>query len=161
MALSMSLPWKHPKIGIDWLRRGAWDASRPVVGKRDIKLSLKTKDPEKSKQEHLKALTEPEAPKLAQAVHDAVLAACRDSPSQRTSWNAGVGGILWKVPALDFTKRLDMGLTDDPTCHEGCPHRHLCGEEARAFAQAEACSRMGRARSDWQKPAVQPPWRPA
>lgn len=45
MALSMSRPWKHPKTGIYWLRRGVPDDLRPIIGKREIKLSLKTKTP--------------------------------------------------------------------------------------------------------------------
>jgi hypothetical protein len=61
MVLSMSRPWKHPKTGIYWLRRGVPDDLRPIIGKREIKHSLKTKDPEIAKQEHLKALTDLEA----------------------------------------------------------------------------------------------------
>lgn len=86
MALLISLPWKHPKTGIYWLRRSVSDDLRPIIGEREIKLSLKTKDPEKVKQQHLKAmselgahwrnlragpkiLSEREAHELAQAVH--------------------------------------------------------------------------------------------
>jgi hypothetical protein len=87
MALSMSRPWKHPKTGIYWLRKRDPEHLQPLVLKQEIKLSLKTKDPEVAKREHLKALTDLEAqwrnlcagPKhlseqvaheLAQAVHD-------------------------------------------------------------------------------------------
>jgi uncharacterized protein DUF6538 len=50
MALSMPRPWKHPKTGIYWLRRGVPDALRLIIGKREVKLGLKTKDPETAKQ---------------------------------------------------------------------------------------------------------------
>jgi hypothetical protein len=45
MVLAMSRPWKHPKTGIYWLRKGVPDDLREAVGKREEKFSLKTRDP--------------------------------------------------------------------------------------------------------------------
>jgi hypothetical protein len=45
MALSMSRPWKHPKTGVYWLRKRIPDDLRPILGKREEKRSLGTKDP--------------------------------------------------------------------------------------------------------------------
>ncbi|MET0526854.1 MAG: DUF6538 domain-containing protein, partial [Microvirga sp.] len=40
----MSRPWKHPKTGIYCLREAVPEGLRPIVGKREVKLSLGTKD---------------------------------------------------------------------------------------------------------------------
>jgi hypothetical protein len=45
MALNMARPWKHPATGVYWLRKGVPEALREPVGKREEKLSLRTKDP--------------------------------------------------------------------------------------------------------------------
>ncbi|SCY47093.1 site-specific integrase [Microvirga guangxiensis] len=153
MALSMSRPWKHPKTGIYWLRRGVPDDLRPIIGKREIKLSLKTKDPEKAKQEHLKALveleeqwknlragsktlSEREAHELAQAVHDTWLTAFQDNPSQQTSWNTDIGGDLWKPLSFDLSTPLEVRLIGDPARGAHRAHEFLCREEVAALAQA-------------------------
>ncbi|WP_456763202.1 DUF6538 domain-containing protein [Bradyrhizobium sp. USDA 4011] len=41
----MSRPWKHPKTGIYQLRKVVPDDLRKLVGKREEKLSLQTRDP--------------------------------------------------------------------------------------------------------------------
>jgi hypothetical protein len=64
MALSMSRPWKHPKTGIYWLRKVVPDDLRAVVGKREFKFSLKTKDVTEAKQRHAAEVAKIEA-KLA------------------------------------------------------------------------------------------------
>lgn len=58
MALAMSRPWKHPTTGIYWLRKRVPDELRAIVGKREEKLSLRTRDPAEAKQRHLKVLAE-------------------------------------------------------------------------------------------------------
>jgi hypothetical protein len=122
MALAMSHPWKHFKTGIDWLRKGVSDNLPPVAGTWEVQLSLRTKDSETAKREHLKALTdleaqwenlragpetvsEREAHELAQAVHDTWLRAYRDNPSQQTSghphWEQSMGADFlssWRDP---------------------------------------------------------------
>lgn len=98
MALAMSRPWKHPKTGIYWLRKRVPDDLQKLVGKREEKQSLGTRDPAEAKRKHLAALTaveerwanlmagprsltEREAHELAQAQHDEWLALYRDEPS--------------------------------------------------------------------------------
>jgi hypothetical protein len=51
-------PWKHPKTGIYWLRKAIPEALRDAVGKREEKLSLRTRDPVEAKQRHAEALAE-------------------------------------------------------------------------------------------------------
>jgi hypothetical protein len=58
MPLAMSRPWKHPQTGIYWLRKGVPEALREAVGKREEKISLRTRDPVEAKQRHAEALAE-------------------------------------------------------------------------------------------------------
>jgi hypothetical protein len=58
MVLAMSRPWKHPKTGIYWLRKGVPDDLRAAVCKREEKFSLKTRDPVEAKRLHAQALIE-------------------------------------------------------------------------------------------------------
>ncbi len=98
MALAMARPWKHPKTGIYWLRKRVPDDLQKLVGKREVKHSLGTRDPAEAKRKHLAALaaveerwanlkigprrlTEREAHELAQAQHDEWLALYRNDPS--------------------------------------------------------------------------------
>ncbi len=87
MALAMSRPWKHPKTGIYWLRKAVPEDLRSLVGKREEKRSLKTRDPGEAKRRLLEAptelevrwanlragpkrLTERDAHELAVTIHD-------------------------------------------------------------------------------------------
>ncbi len=54
MPLAMARPWKHPKTGIFWLRKRVPDDLRPLVGKREEKRSLHTRDPAEAKRLQLR-----------------------------------------------------------------------------------------------------------
>src|SRR4051794_22251773 len=112
MALSMSRPYKHPTTGIYWLRKRVPDAVQPLIGKREIRRSLKTTDPAEAKRRHREALaeletkwanlkagprtlTEREAHELAVYVHDRWLELYKDNPSQQTAWRTDNGSKLW------------------------------------------------------------------
>jgi hypothetical protein len=58
MALAMARPWKHPKTGIYWLRKRVPDDLRPILGKREEKASLGTRDAAEAKRLHAQALSE-------------------------------------------------------------------------------------------------------
>jgi hypothetical protein len=77
---------------------------RKLVGKREEKRSLQTRDPAEAKRRHAealaeiearwanlragpKALTEREAHQMAMPIHDRWLQQHRDNPSQQTAWN--------------------------------------------------------------------------
>jgi len=45
MPLAMSRPYQHPKTGVYWVRKIVPKELRPLVGKGELKKSLKTKDP--------------------------------------------------------------------------------------------------------------------
>ncbi len=104
MPLAMSRPFKHPNSGVFWLRKGVPEDLRKIIGKREEKRSLKTRDPAEAKRRHAEALaeiearwanlragpkvlTEREAHQLAVAVHDRWLQQHVDNPSQQTHWN--------------------------------------------------------------------------
>ena len=61
MALPMSRPYKHPDTGIYWLRKRVPDAIQPLIGKREIRRSLQTKDAAEAKRRHRDVLMELEA----------------------------------------------------------------------------------------------------
>lgn len=58
MGLRMATPWKHPDSGIYWLRRRVPSDLVSVVGRREEKLSLRTRDPGEAKTAYLKAAAE-------------------------------------------------------------------------------------------------------
>jgi integrase len=45
MVLGMSRPWKHPKTGVYWFRKAVPEAMRGLVGKVEIRRTLRTKNP--------------------------------------------------------------------------------------------------------------------
>lgn len=61
MALAMARPWKHPRCGVYWLRKRVPDVFREILGKREEKLSLRTRDIAESKVRHVEALAELDA----------------------------------------------------------------------------------------------------
>lgn len=61
MPLAMSRPYRHPKTGIFWFRKGVPEAIRELVGKREEKFSLRTREPAEAKIAHARALAEVEA----------------------------------------------------------------------------------------------------
>lgn len=61
MGLRMATPWKHPDSGIYWLRRRVPADLVGLVGRREEKLSLRTRDPAEAKSAYVKAAAELEA----------------------------------------------------------------------------------------------------
>jgi hypothetical protein len=132
MALTMARPWKHPKTGVYWLRRGVPEDLRALVGKREEKKSLGTKDSAEAKRLHaialaelekrwarLKAgprsLTERESHDMAAVVHDRWLEMHRDEPSQQTFWPVHVGATVFAPPPpLDLAKVRASYVNLDP-----------------------------------------------
>jgi integrase len=123
MPLAMSRPWKHPSSGVFWLRKGVPEDLRKLVGKREEKRSLQTRDPAEAKRRHAealaeiearwanlrtgpKALTEREAHQMAMPIHDRWLQQHRDNPSQQIAWNVDLADQVFvkqKAPkSFDF-----------------------------------------------------------
>ena len=55
MTLPMARPQKHPHSGVYWLRKRVPDDLRQLVGKREAKRSLGTRNPEEAKRRHAEA----------------------------------------------------------------------------------------------------------
>jgi hypothetical protein len=61
MVLAMSRPWKHPDSGVYWFRKAVPVELRVLVGKREEKRSLQTKDPAEARRLHATIAAEIEA----------------------------------------------------------------------------------------------------
>ncbi|WP_026615465.1 site-specific integrase [Ensifer aridi] len=115
MALTMARPWKHPKTGVYWLRRRVPDDLKPLVGKREEKRSLRTKDASEARRLHAIALAELEqrwanlrAPaktiseldafRMVQIFEQNVLHHHSQNPSSQTYWNPEIGKLAFRSP---------------------------------------------------------------
>jgi hypothetical protein len=128
MALAMARPWKHPKTGIFWLRKRIPDDLRPLLGKREEKQSLGTRDPDEAKRVHARALaelderwanlrsgpralSEREAHELVAPAYEWWVNAHRDNPSDQKIWKSEHFGELWKkytdLPFAERNRRMD------------------------------------------------------
>lgn len=58
MPLTMARPWKHPVTGIFWLRRAVPADLRTLVGRREEKRTLGTRDPAEARTRHVVAMAE-------------------------------------------------------------------------------------------------------
>jgi hypothetical protein len=113
----MARPQKHPKTGIYWFRKVVPAKLRSLVGKREVKQSLRTRDPAEAKRLHLEALarletrwanlqtgpkclSEREAHMLAEPIYNQWIAQHRDNPSQQKFWQTNLGSNLWPSPLL-------------------------------------------------------------
>jgi integrase len=125
MPLAMSRPSKHPKTGIYQLRKVVPEDLRKLVGKREEKVSLQTRDPAEAKRRHAealaelearwanlragpKSLTEREAHQLAIVAHDHWLQQHRENPSQQTSWDVSLGDRVFAPPKPDEPYQTDI-----------------------------------------------------
>lgn len=162
MPLLMSRPWKHPKTGIYQLRRAVPEDLRALVGKREEKVSLQTRDPTEAKQRFAKALaelelrwanlragpkplTEREAHHLALAEHDTWLRAYSDNPSQQTKWDVRLGD--WVFGARGSSPLVEPGSFRSDSSQEWLKIRLMeqeCLETANRYLVAHGLS------ADWQ-----------
>ena len=133
MALAMARPWKHPKTGIYWLRKRVPNDLRPLLGKREEKASLGTREPDEAKLLHVQALAEleqrwanlraPPKPISEREAHELVAPAYewwidlhRDNPSEQEVWKTKFFDGLWKyrehpiydgLPVLEQLRRME------------------------------------------------------
>ena len=86
MPLAMSRPFKHPRSGVYYLRKGVPEDLRELVGKREEKRSLETRDPAEAKRRHAEACQSargPDADRHAKLlIHLAVEGSLLDAYSQ-------------------------------------------------------------------------------
>ncbi len=115
MALAVARPWKRPKTGIYWSRKRVPEDLIAVLGKREEKRSLETRDAAEAKRLHVEALsaleaqwanlrtgprtlTEMEAHGLAALAHDFWPERHRDNPSEQVLWPTHLFDKLWAPP---------------------------------------------------------------
>jgi hypothetical protein len=102
MVLVMSRPFKHPDTGIFWFRKRVPDDLRELVGKREEKFSLRTRDPSEAKalfgeavakiesrwqtlRRGLVSLSERQAAAMADEIYHEMVNAEKDNPSENRS----------------------------------------------------------------------------
>ena len=157
MPLMTSRAWKHPKSGVYWFRKVVPAELRSVVGKREEKFSLGTKDPTLAKQRHLEAsvavdqrwarlrekperLKPDEANRIAQRVYDGMIEHFRAEPHSQTFWDLTLGAELWNsrpeakydptAPLSDFI----VG-SREPSPIKRREMERWCREQAESYAK--------------------------
>jgi hypothetical protein len=127
--------------------KGVPDDLRQLVGKREEKRSLETRDPTEAKRRHAealadvevrwanlragpKALTEREAHQLAVTVHDRWLRQHQENPSRQTAWNVDVADRLFAPPLR--LKSYDIA-DPDFECSTDEESRQISGMEKWCF----------------------------
>jgi len=126
---------------------------RELVGKREEKRSLETRDPAEAKRRHAealadvearwanlragpKALTEREAHQLAVTVHDRWLRQYLENPSRQTAWNVDIADRLFAPPrrlkSFDILDPAFEGSMDEDS-------RQISGMEKWCFEIADEC----------------------
>ena len=150
----MSRPWKHPKSGVYWLRKRVPDDLLKLVGKREEKRSLLTRDPFEAKRRHAEALaeieerwatlrsgpkilTEKEAHHLAMVVHDWWLQQHTDNPSQQAAWTVDLADRVFapQAAAKSYDYLYDVNQIEiDPDRFRILQMENWCRELADQFA---------------------------
>jgi integrase len=157
MVLAMSRPWKHPETGSYYFRKAVPYDLRNIVGKREEKRSLRTKDPTVAKQRHAEVaaeverewkahrskpepLSQREITGLAGILYDEWTSSLRDEPGPPDAWfhvlrlhqQAQDAGKLeqWVGPSVDQLL-LKQGLRADEQSRA-----RLIDAAHKAFAQA-------------------------
>ncbi|ANY78915.1 hypothetical protein BB934_12410 [Microvirga ossetica] len=127
MVLAMSRPFKHPETGSYYFRKAVPEDLRPLIGKREEKRSLRTKDPAVAKQRHAEVTAEVEREWNAY----------RSKPEQLTQRQiTGLAGLLY----AEWTN----GLKDEP----GSPS--TWSQVLRLHQQAQEAGKL----EQWVGPSV-------
>jgi hypothetical protein len=151
MILMTANPWKHPDSGFYWFRRRVPDELRMLVGKREERFSLGTREPAEAKRRHALKAAEVEKrwanlrlgpQKLGwdEAVQLGGTVAARWSqqlaadPHQSLFWDTTVGALLWKAlpkPAGSFYTDVLEAL--DPTVRRQNELEGWCKQAAESL----------------------------
>ncbi|MBX9647680.1 MAG: site-specific integrase [Xanthobacteraceae bacterium] len=112
MTLSMASPQKHPESGFYWFRKRVPEDLRAIIGKREERFSLQTRDPVEAKRLHALKLVEiderwsnlrrgqrklssDEIAQEARAIGDQIRRQLSADPHQPLAWDIEVGAQLW------------------------------------------------------------------
>ena len=157
MVLAMSRPFKHPKTGVYYFRKAVPDDLRGIIGKREVKISLGTKNPAEAKTKYAKKaaeveerwkalrskpepLTQRQIVALAGEVYHDLVGNMSDEPGLSDAWKevqrlqreAREAGKLdqWMKPMLDDVLQRRGLCADDES------RSRLVEEVDKAFVQA-------------------------
>lgn len=128
MSLMTTRPWKHPKTGIYYLRRAVPADLLALIGKREEKISLGTKDPVRAKSLHARALlelderwtnlragrkllSEREAHEMVEPLYAWWIDQHRDEPSQQAFWRIYLGENLWPRRLSGWSLQSNLAAT--------------------------------------------------
>ena len=142
MTLSMTRPWKHPNSGLYWFRKRVPDDIRNLIGKREVRFSLGTRDPVEAKRLHAiklaeveerwsnlragqRALSPEDIEREAAVIGDHVRRQLATDPYQQVRWDVDVGATLW-------TQQPDLNVIWDVT-------QPASPEELKRTAQKSVC----------------------
>lgn len=131
MVLLMSRPQLHPRTKVFWLRKRVPADLVAALGRKEVTLSLQTKDPAEAKKRYAeellkleqrwaalrsgpRSLTEIEAHGLAQEVHDWWLAKHRANPSEQRFWRTDLAEKLWVPPPPASAQAILDGFLNGP-----------------------------------------------
>ncbi|MEC7029665.1 MAG: DUF6538 domain-containing protein, partial [Pseudomonadota bacterium] len=89
--VAMATPWRHPKTGVYYLRKSVPEDVRNIIGKREIKVSLGTKNPKEAKQLFLTELS----------VAESLINNARSGQVYVSSKQASAYAGVWLKRALD------------------------------------------------------------
>ncbi|MGJ4899121.1 DUF6538 domain-containing protein [Bradyrhizobium oligotrophicum] len=123
----MTRPWKHPDSGYYWFRKRVPDDIRNLIGKREERFSLGTRDPSEAKRLHALKLAEVEerwsnlrsgqrplssddVARHAATIGDHLRRQVEADPYQQLQWDIEIGASLWTARTgelyLDVTQPL-------------------------------------------------------
>ena len=131
MALSMARPWKHPASGFFWFRKRVPDDLKAIVGKREERFSLGTREPQEAKRLHAiklaeieerwanlrrgkRALASEEIAHQAREIGSDIRRHLSANPHQTLLWDIEVGASLWAkstISSLDVMQPLPKELS--------------------------------------------------
>jgi hypothetical protein len=162
MTLSMTRPQKHPDSGYYWFRKRVPEDLRDLIGKREERFSLGTRDPSEAKRLHALKLAEVEerwanlragqrplspddVARLASEIGDQFRRRLEADPYQPLRWDVEIGARLWTASDThdfytDITQALsppDQKRLDQQNICYGLVDEHVFGRGVGALLNSQ------------------------
>jgi hypothetical protein len=153
----MTLPWKHPDSGYYWFRKRVSDDLRNLIGKREERFSLGTRDPNEAKRLHALKLAEVEerwsnlrngqrslaANDVAQhaaTIGEHLWRQVQADPYMQLQWDVEIGARLWSTSALNGELYLDATQPLPPAYQKRIDQQGVCYWLVDQYLQARGLS---------------------
>jgi integrase len=141
MTLSMTRPWKHPDSGYYWFRKRVPEDLRNLIGKREERFSLGTRDPTEAKRLHALKLSEVEerwsnlrsgqrplssddVALHAAAIGEHLRRQVQADPYMQLQWDVEIGASLWS--AYKGELYLDIAQPLPPALQKRADQQSVC-----------------------------------